>query len=249
MISRLNILSAILLTISLGHSTGSLANLSFSLNAGTSCHDPSSCESTLVYSNTLNETWESDANLLGTMQSIDSNIINKIIQANGSALVDGHQLVPEDFGSNGLVNWWGALAFVSYTNSIEWVANSYDGLPDCYPYSQNGVFPVTESLPSASDLITLLNNEIPASSGFFLNVLDSTGYWTTSPQETDPSLASVIINGSASLVSKNNMYYEWSVSQSSVVSYVPIPSSVWLFSTALFGFFGFNSRKTIGQLT
>ena len=78
----------------------------------------------MVYDSSLNITWMQDANLLGTQLAGNSNLVNQIIAANGGAVTDSlgsHALsATKDFGAGGQVSWWGAKAYMTYLNSIQY---------------------------------------------------------------------------------------------------------------------------------
>lgn len=91
-----------------------------------------------VVANT-NVTWAQDANLLNTLESENSNLVNLIIGANNGVVSDSpnyfdgdsyvHVLTTADFGPNGTADYWGAIAFINYLNSIKYNGSNHWALP------------------------------------------------------------------------------------------------------------------------
>jgi YVTN family beta-propeller protein len=86
-----------------------------------------------------NVTWAQDANLLNTLESGNSNLVNLIIAANNGVVSDSpnyfdgdsyvHVLTTADFGPNGTADYWGAIAFINYLNSIKYNGSNHWALP------------------------------------------------------------------------------------------------------------------------
>jgi hypothetical protein len=179
-----------------------------------------------VYDSTLNVTWTSNANLLGTMEQNaisqygnDSSVINAIITASPvindplDILFTGgtgkYNVSASDFGSGGSVSWFGAEAFVSYLNSIDYGNSNQWVLPATIPPSN----PPAPTFSQLSELFYELGgtagNSFPANS-YFTNEQVST-YWSTEAS-SDPSSAWFFGNGSLGAFSKNVQFYAWAVS-------------------------------------
>lgn len=104
---------------------------------------------TVVYSSISNFTWTGDANLLGTLESNNPNLVTTIISTIGS-IVDKpnafdtpansgrHTLTNADFGYNGRVTWFGAKAFTSYLNTINYAGSNQWDLPSAGENPQSG---------------------------------------------------------------------------------------------------------------
>jgi len=89
----------------------------------------------VVYDNVTNITWTGDANLLGTLEASlgYDTVVNATIAASPTIndtpnLFDTpsnsghHNFTSADFGSNSTVSWFGAQAFSTYLNSINYAA-------------------------------------------------------------------------------------------------------------------------------
>jgi hypothetical protein len=94
----------------------------------------------VVYSSISNVTWTGDANLLGTLEASNPNLINTIISTIGSitdtpnaydtpANSGSHTLSTADFGLGGLVSWFGAQAYTKYLNTINYAGSNQWALP------------------------------------------------------------------------------------------------------------------------
>ena len=252
-----HVLAGLALILSLSYSATSSAAL---VNNG----------SGLIYDSGLNATWTQDANLLGTLEgnrsasynAMVNTIITTIVEIQDTANIHDstgtpgfHTLTTADFASGGIVNWFGAKAFVGYLNSIDYKGSTQWSLPTTPTNASNGTNPAVRG-----QLAELFYNElggvagIPIPSGPFSNV-QSSGYWSGSEYVPD--------HGSAWLFTTNDGYqysnpknrqgspagyqfYAWAVSPGNV-SAVPVPAAVWLFGSALAGFIGFNRRKPMHQ--
>ena len=86
----------------------------------------------LVIDTTLNATWASDANLFSTLATQSGNsstFVNTIISDSGGQ-IGGYTLTASDFQTaNGRMNWYGAVAWVNYLNTIQYLGYSNWGLP------------------------------------------------------------------------------------------------------------------------
>jgi hypothetical protein len=111
-------------------------------------------DQSVVYSSISNVTWTGDANLLGTLEASNPNLVNTIISTIGS--ITDIPLFPEapylngiytlstaDFGANGLVSWFGAQAYTKYLNTINYAGSNQWALPSTgvnpqYGFNQTG---------------------------------------------------------------------------------------------------------------
>ena len=233
-----------------------LTALAFSLTlgfSGTASADLENNGGGLIYDSTQNITWTQDANLLGTLETnaiitsgSDSGLIQQIINAN-SGVVTGPSnsswtLSANDFGSGGLVDWYGAQAFVGYLNS-----KIYDG-------STQWSLPITPNYGACTNCgnqLPNLFNELggvagsPMPSGPFNNV--QVGYWSNATNGDFDYAYNFQTNGTLRAYSASNLAnYAWAVSPGDLAP-VPIPGAIWLFGSVLVGFLGFNRRKTFLQ--
>ena len=222
----------------------------------------------LVYDSGNNTTWTQDANLLGTWEGAYqstsyTNIVTAIINASGGVIHDTpnyydngtYNLTAADFGSGGTVNWWAGQALVHYLDTQNYGGSSQWALP-----TSNAVF----GYDNGSQLGELYYNELhatayPASNfgilgtGTFSDTSGSVGpfinahtsaYWPGTEYASYPSFAWVF--GTSSGVQNHNykdvQSYVWAVSPGQVNA-VPVPGAIWLFTSALAGFIGFNRRQ------
>ncbi|MBF4986989.1 PEP-CTERM sorting domain-containing protein [Methylophilus sp. 14] len=111
----------------------------FSLNANATLTSYTSDGKDLVYSSISDVTWTKDANLLGSMIAANGydNVVNAIIAASptvtslpnpDSAPTGVYTISQNDFDGE-FVSWYGAVAFVSYLNSIEYGGSNRWQLP------------------------------------------------------------------------------------------------------------------------
>ena len=218
-----------------------------------------------VYDSGINATWTQDANLLGTLEANaisqygnDSSLISDIMSANGGVIIDTksaydngtYHLLSSDFGTGGSVDWWGAQAFITYLNSINYGNSNQWALPS-QPDQSSG-YNVKNS-----QLGELFYNELGGTAGGALpvNSLFTNEqpyvYWTGKEYAPYPYQAWNFYIGSSNPVGsgyqyysiKYSQYYAWAVSPGNV-SAVPVPGAVWLFTSALAGLIGYNRRKS-----
>lgn len=196
------------------------------------------------------DTWTADANLLGSLQStfgVDL-VINQIIQANNGVILDTpsiygnglYTLSSSDFNYGGLLgsaNWWGAQAFINYLN-----LNAYAG-------STNWQLPTIGywlGSPGASQLSNLgydlvTNNLYP--SIIFRN-FHHQAFWLGNENPVDASFGYFDYAGYLTQpVSQGKSAYlgVWAFT-TGIISPIPIPSTFWLFCSAIAGF-GFLKKR------
>lgn len=212
----------------------------------------------VVYSSVSDITWTADANLLGTLQASDTNLINTIISTITSiadtpnfldtpAYSGSHTLTTADFGTDGQVNWFGAQAFVSYLNAINYAGSNKWALPAA------GDNPQTGYNPTGSQFGQLFYNELNGTAGGAIP--DTTNfrneqvyaYWLATEYASEPSNAwdFVTDGGSQGFGNKNFQFYAWAVSPGQV-SAVPVPGAVWLFGTGVIGYLALKRRRYLG---
>ena len=223
----------------------------------------------LIYDTVTNVTWTQDANLLGTMEARNHNLISEIIAANNGIIHDSpnsddptgaYVLFPangsgefgsaagsSDFGSNGETDWWGAQAFANYLNSIDYKGSTQWHIP-ITPQPQIAGYDVTQS-----DLGELFYNELNGVSGRSLltthndnynlfNNIQQSYYW--SGEYTGYLSSGMFFDmnlGYQSALDKRSQVFTWVVASGNVIS-TPIPSSIWLFGATITGF-SLSKRK------
>jgi hypothetical protein len=109
-----------------------------------------------VYDSATNITFTSDANLLGTLEAANSGLIATIVSDEATAIntAYSHTLTSGEFGSNGLVDWYGAQAYVAYLNKINYGNSDQWALPSA------GSSPATGNYQTGSQLGELYYNEL-----------------------------------------------------------------------------------------
>jgi hypothetical protein len=217
----------------------------------------------LVYDTVQNSTWTQDANLLGTMEANDPNLVSKIIDANNGIVdfnnpITGTHILSATLDFNdggsvhgngvptgpGTVDFWGALAFVGYLNSIDYKGSTQWSLPTT-PINTDGYNQIS------SQLGELFYNELggvdglPMPVGPFNNVQNSF-YWsgTQSSLFYFDAFGLYTSSGYQTVYNKNIPFYAWAVSPGDITA-VPVPSTVWLFGTGLLGFLGIKRQANI----
>lgn len=125
----------------------------------------------LVYSSVSDVTWTKDANLFKTMYDADNTLISKIAAVTPSYNDPSYGLQTisdssvksgdyDDFNtSNGLVSWWGALAFVNYLNHISYGGSTQWYLPTVANTSI-GYTPPTNGTTKGDELPELFYSEL-----------------------------------------------------------------------------------------
>jgi hypothetical protein len=228
----------------------------------------------LIFDTALNITWVQDANLLGTMEGRNPNLVTDIISTikfihdtpsyyDTTPYSGSHTLSINDFGNNGSVDWYGAQAFVAYLNVKSYEGSTHWGLPTTPDNVGNGYYITSSQLGELfySELGAVSGGVIP--SGSFINV-QSAVYWSTNEYiystiwqgvglasetawdfRTFDGLHSVSDKTTSSNIYFN--WYAWVVSPGDIIAPVPVPSAICLFGSFLVGFIGTNRRKIVQQ--
>lgn len=218
----------------------------------------------LVYSSVSNVTWTQDANLLSSLVTSlgFSNAINAIIAAspviydtpnyydgsynNYGSYSGQYSITANDFSPEGFTNWFGAQAFVSYLNSINYGGSSQWRLPTSNQIvGYNGTAGNELGQLFYSELGGTAGSSIPNTSSFN-NEQAYYAYWLGTEYAPVPYYAWFFRNdGYQNAPNKSYMFYAWAVSPGQV-SAVPVPSAVWLFGTGLVGLLGLKRRGHAG---
>jgi len=213
----------------------------------------------LVYSSVSNITWTGDGNLLGTMEAGNPDLVNTIISTIGSiadlpniydnpAYSRSHTLSSADFGTNGLVDWFGAQAYVSYLNTINYAGSNHWVLPSAGNNPQTGYGQTGSQFGQLfyNELGGTDANSIPNSPNF-INEL-AYGYWLSTEEIQLYSNAWALNTGGGFQFNprKTLQLYAWAVSPGQVAA-VPIPGAAWLFGTGLVGLISFKQRRHTGN--
>ncbi|MDD2800844.1 MAG: hypothetical protein PHC94_07170 [Methylobacter sp.] len=223
----------------------------------------------VVYSSVSDITWTGDANLLDSLVTNQgySTVVNAIIAASPTIYdtpdSGAYSLSAGDFSriSSGVVtSWFGARAFTTYLNSINYAGSNQWALPSAganpqYGYNPTGsqfgqlyyselnklAFPGT----NGSNYGILGNGDFQSSGsvGPFSNV-QSYVYWLGTEFALYPELYpdSVWVfdtrTGDQWDGSKGAHLPVWAVSPGQVPAVVPVPGAAWLFGSGLMGLAG-----------
>ena len=227
------------------------------LNAEAALSPYTSAGVNLVYSSGSDITWTTDANLLGTMEASDPNLVNTIISTIGSindtangydtpANSGQHTLSADDFFLLGGVDWFGAQAFVSYLNIIDYAGSQQWALPTAgdnpqYAYNQTGT-PFGQLF--YNELGGTAGRNMPSSP--FSHAINAS-YWLATEYAPGPGDAWVFDSntGFQTHGAKYDGFYVWAVSPGELAP-IPVPGAVWLFGAGLLGMVGVNRRERIG---
>ncbi|OHX36130.1 hypothetical protein BJL95_10080 [Methylomonas sp. LWB] len=220
----------------------------------------------LVYSSVSDVTWTADANLLGTMMNQQGygNVVGAILAVT-SVIYDTpnsldtpansgqYTLSSGDFSAStyGQTNWFGAIAFINYLNSINYGGGNQWRLPSA------GTNPQADTGQTTSELgqlyYTELNgiggngNALPDSS-FFINEpgVGGTNWTGTEAQNPRSAWTFNLNNGNQSTTRKNSATVGvWAISSGQIAP-VPLPGAAWLFASGLAGLIGYRKRTFAG---
>jgi hypothetical protein len=216
----------------------------------------------VVYSSVSNVTWTGDANLLGSLEASNANLVSTIISTIGSiadtpntydtpVYSGSHTLSTDDFGANGLVSWFGAKAFTSYLNTIIYAGSNQWALPSA------GANPQTGYNQAGGQFGQLFYNELGGTVGGTIpNTANFTneqvnGYWLGTEYAPVPAYAWEFstFSGYQGYYDKgflgSTQFLAWVVSPGQV-SAVPVPGAIWLFGSGLVGLLGLKKPRKIG---
>lgn len=214
---------------------------------------------TMVYDTDLDITWVADGNLFKTLADASGDVaayVQSIITANGGVIYDTpnpfdgndgiYDLSASDFnfhpisGVNGVMNWFGAQAWVNTLN--------YGGYND-WRLPNAGLTPVM-GYESNSEMGHLFYNELGGTAGssipntFINNQFN--GYWSGTEYAPDPSHAWYF---STLYGFQDNLYKNYGlgafVVRTGDVATVPVPGAVWLFGSVMLGLLGLKRRGSI----
>jgi hypothetical protein len=227
----------------------------------------------VVYSSISNVTWTGDANLLGTLEASNPNLITTIISTIGSitdtpnaydttAYSGIHILSTADFRANGLVNWFGAQAYTKYLNTINYAGSNQWALPSAGANPQLGYNQTTGPLGQ------LYYNELnalayPGTTGTNYGILgngafytsgtvgpfanaQTYGYWSSTEYAPNAYHAWFFstYQGIQGNPTMDTLMYAWAASPTNLTA-VPLPGAVWLFGSGLVGVLGFKRRGNV----
>lgn len=213
----------------------------------------------LVYSSVSNITWTQDANLLGTMETSNPNLVSTIISTIGSINDTPnefdtpknsgyHTLSTTDFNLNGKVSWFGAQAFVAYLNTINYAGSQQWTLPTA------GAFPLVGWNETGTQFTQLFYNElggneninIPNTSNFTNEQNDA--YWLSTEGGWRDDMSSPNMGWSFSTETgyqfndnKNIQFHAWAIHPGKVAA-VPLPAAIWLMGSTLLGMITLKRR-------
>lgn len=229
------------------------------LNAEATLTPYTSAGQSLVYSSVSNVTWTQDANLLGTMEASNPNLINTIISTIGSISDTAnyfdtpsdsgyHTLSTNDFGNHGLVTWFGAQAFVSYLNTINYGGSHQWALPSVGANQQSGYNQASGQFSQLfyNELYGSAFSTIPDTDNFTNEQIYS--YWLGTESASDSYYAwsfDTYYGYQDAGWDKLWQFSVWAVCPG-LVSAVPVPGTVWLFGTGLVGLLGLKRRGHAG---
>lgn len=244
-IAKMAKLIMLVMTLSLG---------AFSLNAQATLTSITTSDGTeLVYSSVSDVTWTKDANLLGTWlaSSTDADgngtkdIIDAIIQATYDTIPS--YLLPvlkpqidllineSAFSNSGLTTWWGANAFVTYLNKINFGESNHWYLPTLTNPTR-GSNSNNNGTAMGDEFVELFYQELGGTAG---NIIPKTAtfdneekallFWTGTEYAIDPDRVAWFFAtawGQQDLAIKSSeRWFVWAVSPGQI-SAVPEPNSV-----------------------
>lgn len=244
-----------------------LALSAFSLTAQAALTTFTNQGADLVYSSESDVTWTKDANLLSSLFASQgfSTVINNIIAAspiitnttNSLSPTGSYTITTSDFSSNGQTTWFGAMAYVSYLNSISYGGSNQWRLPTFATF-QRGYDTPTNGTTTGNELSELFYQELNISAGSQLQdtaTFDNEQayyYFSGTEYAINPNrvwtLATNSLAGGRQIeFTKTQQFYAWAVSggriNTATPSAVPVPAAAWLFGSGLMGLAALKRRK------
>ena len=152
-----------------------LASGPITANAALSAVTAAKDSSPLVYDSLNNATWPANTNLFGsqysaaTVQAIEHAAV-------GLPSLKGYTLTDADFNSTGTMTWYGALAWVSYLNVINYGGSSHWSLPKSITGQDIAGYPDgigTDPSPSTSQMATLFYLELGQVAGISITTTNN----------------------------------------------------------------------------
>lgn len=200
----------------------------------------------VVYDSIHDITWTADATLFDTMLKKEiasgggNNLIQDIINANNGYIADLpnfsdnglYKLSASDLLANGTVDWWGAMAFAKYLNTIHYGNATQWALPDdsLLDFGPGGLGMVSPGT----------TNKVPYTSS--LSFENSVFFWS-STEKIWPDRGYLQAAGSLLAVDGGTISnfkwgtgYAWAMTPGNIsgaVATVPVPASIWGFIIGL----------------
>lgn len=188
----------------------------------------------LVYDNVANVTWTSDANLFATMAASNPNLVNTILAAvptvtdtpnvyDTPANSGTHTLTASDFQTNGQMNWFGAMAWSKYLDSINYLGHNTWMLPTTYDQTCINTYNCTNSMLGELYFTGLSGNVL------FTNIQAGT-YWSGTEYASTAGGAwyFVMNQGYQTVAYKTVKFYSWAVLPGNAAASMPEPGSIAL---------------------
>ncbi|MBD9355293.1 VPLPA-CTERM sorting domain-containing protein [Methylomonas albis] len=217
----------------------------------------------VVYSSVSNLTWTGDANLLGTLMASQgyNAVVNAIIGASptiystpydtpfGSSDGQHHVSSADFFSSDGNATWYGAQAFVSYLNSINYAGSNQWALPSAGGEPHSGHIQIGTPFGDLfySELGGGAGFNIPDTNYFTNEIRQNSVYWTDTEYVSSGIYAwDFNISGGYQVSDfKSYVAHIWAISPGNITA-VPVPAAAWLFGSALAGLGAVSRRRSAG---